>query len=167
MQRSRQCSKETRNRSARRRFNGPPTRASGIVTIDLTSGSSGAASKDGGKLTCASFGEVQGGGAEPDRLAATFAVARVYGDLVAGARLEVADRERWKFARLVVHGPVRPGWRVAAAAAAGAGLTVHLDREILRQTTVEPLGALHVQRVRSLVLKRAIVWRVRVTWRSK
>lgn len=38
-----------------------------------------------------------------DALASTFAVARVYVDVVGGPRLEISDRERWHFARLIVN----------------------------------------------------------------
>lgn len=93
-----------------------------------------------------------------DTLASTFAVARVYVDVVRGPRLEISDRERWHFARLIVNRGAR--FRGYAAC---SRLTVHLYRELLRQATVEPLDALHVQRVYCLVQKRAIARCVRVT----
>lgn len=110
------------------------------------------------KLTCSPFGQIQGGCTEVDGLASTFAVARVYVDVVGGPRLEISDRERCHFARLIVNRGAR--FRGCAAC---SRLTVHLYRELLRQTTVEPLDALHVQRVYCLVQKRAIARCVRVT----
>lgn len=96
-----------------------------------------------------------------DRLAATFAVARVYANVVGGPGLEIVHGERRNFARLVGDGRARFSGR-----AAGAWLPVHLYRELLRQTAVEALCALYVQRVRRLVQKGAIVRRVWVTWRK-
>ena len=74
-----------------------------------------------------------------NRLAAAFAVARVYVYVVGGARLEIAHRKRRYFARLIVDRRARL-WRRTA----GSHLTIYLYRELLRQTAVEPLYALHV-----------------------
>ena len=97
-----------------------------------------------------------------DHLAATFAIARVYVHVVGGAGLEVSHRERRHFARLIVDGGARFRGRTA-----GPCLTVHLYRELLRQTAVESLCALYVQGVCRLVQKRAIVRRVGVTCKDE
>lgn len=96
-----------------------------------------------------------------DRLAPTLAVARVYVDLVTGARLEIAHPERRDRVRTVEHRRAQFRGRRAA----GTCLPVYLHREFLRLTTVETLRALHVQGVRRLVQKGATVRFVRVTWK--
>lgn len=74
-------------------------------------------------------------------LAATLAVGGVNGDLVGGAGVQIADRKDGHFTGLVVDG----------RGTAFPGLAVHLHRELLRQSAVEALYALHVDRIGRLI----------------
>lgn len=86
-------------------------------------------------------------------LAATFGIGGINGDLVDAARLQIVDGESRHLAGLVVDG--------RRAAFARSGLAVHLHCELLRQTAVEALYTLHVDRVGRLVQQRAVMRRVR------
>lgn len=96
------------------------------------------------RLTCSPLREIQGGGAEMHRFAATFGVGGVDGDLVVAAGVQVADGEDGHLARMVVDGR-------RAATLAGSRLAVYLHGELLRQAAVKALDAFHVDRVGGLI----------------
>jgi hypothetical protein len=106
------------------------------------------------QLTGSALRQIQGGSVQGDRLAAALGVARVDGELVAGARIQAAYTEARRLARHVVEEATAGLW------GARTRLELYQQCELLGQTSVEAVETLGAQTLRRRILNGAVMRRV-------